>query len=169
MTEPAVEPTEPVQTEPQGAEPAKEKTDWKAEARKWEARAKENKGASDELEKIKKAQMTELEKAQAEAEEAKKEAAKLKAEKDRNEALKQAADGAGVDIELLALMAGDTPEQIAVNAATLKTKIAGMPVYPTVDDNGGAGAPVITKEQIEKIKNPAERVKMRAQHSELYK
>lgn len=44
---PAQEPTQ----EPQ--EPAKPETDWKAEARKWEARAKENAEARKELEPLK--------------------------------------------------------------------------------------------------------------------
>ncbi|PNG20333.1 hypothetical protein C1J00_20945, partial [Streptomyces cahuitamycinicus] len=46
-----------------GAEP-----DWKAEARKWEQRAKDNKSAADQLEQLKAAQMTEQEKAVAAAE-----------------------------------------------------------------------------------------------------
>lgn len=44
--------------------PAQPETDWKAEARKWEARAKENTSAREELDRFKQAQMTELEKAQ---------------------------------------------------------------------------------------------------------
>jgi len=44
--------------------------DWKAEARKWEKRAKENNTAAEELEKLKAAQLTEQEKAIAEAEKA---------------------------------------------------------------------------------------------------
>ncbi|MFZ3556465.1 MULTISPECIES: hypothetical protein [unclassified Streptomyces] len=43
-------------------------TDWKAEARKWEDRAKANKTAQDELAALKASQMTEQEKAVAEAE-----------------------------------------------------------------------------------------------------
>ena len=35
-------------------------TDWKAEARKWESRAKENSAAAAELQKLKESQMTEL-------------------------------------------------------------------------------------------------------------
>jgi hypothetical protein len=43
-------------------------TDWKAEARKWEKRAKENNNAATELEQLRAAQMTEQERAVAEAE-----------------------------------------------------------------------------------------------------
>lgn len=46
-------------------EPAKAETDWQAEARKWERRAKDNKSAADELAKVRENQMTEAEKAEA--------------------------------------------------------------------------------------------------------
>lgn len=63
--EPAPKPTPtPPATPP---EPAPE-TDWKAEARKWEKRAKENNGAQTELEKLQQQAMTDQEKAVAEAE-----------------------------------------------------------------------------------------------------
>lgn len=52
--------------EPQGTDT----TDWKAEARKWEKYAKENKAAKDELDAIKAAQMTEQEKLLARVEQA---------------------------------------------------------------------------------------------------
>jgi len=56
---PPAPPAPPAPTPPAGgAEP-----DWKAEARKWENRAKENKDAADELEKLKAANMSEQEKA----------------------------------------------------------------------------------------------------------
>ncbi|MEY9837437.1 hypothetical protein [Streptacidiphilus sp. EB103A] len=58
-------PTPPVVTPP--TPPAPDSTDWKAEARKWEARAKENGTAKTELEKIQQAAMTEQEKAVAAA------------------------------------------------------------------------------------------------------
>lgn len=48
--------------------PAREEIDWKAEARKWETRAKQNNRAVAELEKLKQQSMTEAEKAVAEAE-----------------------------------------------------------------------------------------------------
>lgn len=45
---------------PQAAQPAE--TDWKAEAKKWEARAKENKGAADRLAQLEESQKTEAQK-----------------------------------------------------------------------------------------------------------
>lgn len=161
--------------EPHGAE-AKPETDWKAEARKWEARAKENKGAADELQKLKESQMTEAERlkaeaerAKAEADSAKAEAERLKAQSARDKAVKEAARANGVDADLLALMSGDTPEEVEANAATLKAKLDAMPIYPSVADRGAAPAPTASKEQIEKINDPVERVRQRAAHPELYK
>jgi hypothetical protein len=43
--------------------PAKPETDWKAEAKKWESRAKENKSAAEKLAQIEEAQKTEAQKA----------------------------------------------------------------------------------------------------------
>lgn len=72
-----VEPVAPVPTAPPASAPpapaapapaAGEETDWKAEARKWETRAKENKSASDELAKLREQAMTDQEKAVSAAE-----------------------------------------------------------------------------------------------------
>lgn len=66
----ATPPADPA-AQPSGADAAAEPadtTDWKAEARKWEQRAKENKQARDDLDKQRKAAMTEAERAVAEAE-----------------------------------------------------------------------------------------------------
>lgn len=58
---PTAEPTAeaPKPTPPTEAAPEKDETDWKAEARKWETRAKENKTAADKLTAIEEAQKTE--------------------------------------------------------------------------------------------------------------
>lgn len=59
-------PAAPPAPAPAPVDPAEDKTDWKAEARKHEARAKENKAAADELAAIKESQKSDAEK-QAEA------------------------------------------------------------------------------------------------------
>lgn len=69
------------QAEPQGE--AKLETDWKAEARKWEARAKKSAQAEAELEALKQSQMTEQEKERARADKAEQELAMLRAENQR--------------------------------------------------------------------------------------
>ena len=63
--QPGGEPDEPNTTD---QEPARDEVDWKALARKWEERAKANRKAAEELERLKRQQMTETEKAVAEAE-----------------------------------------------------------------------------------------------------
>lgn len=85
--------------EPQGE--AKAKTDWKAEARKWEALAKKGKAAEDELAKIKESQMSELEKANAKAEKAEAELAAIRAESERLKAAREIALKQSVPAELL--------------------------------------------------------------------
>lgn len=60
---PAAQPPEP--TPP--AEPPKDDTDWKAESRKWEQRAKDNSAAAKALEKQQRDSMTDADKAVAEA------------------------------------------------------------------------------------------------------
>lgn len=93
-----LEPTNQVDEEPHGEE---SKTDWKAEARKWEKYAKENKAARDELEALKAAQMTEQEKANARAEAAEKELEALKTEKAKTDAAQKLANETGVPFEML--------------------------------------------------------------------
>lgn len=59
MSEPTGEPTP---TPAQEAEPKVDDIDWKAKAREWEKRAKENKSAKDELDAIRESQKSETEK-----------------------------------------------------------------------------------------------------------
>jgi hypothetical protein len=72
MTEPTPDPAPDQAAQPDtqsAADQPTDTTDWKAEARKWEQRAKENRAAAAEIEKARKAAMTESERAAAEAEE----------------------------------------------------------------------------------------------------
>ena len=142
------QPTDPTPTQqadpaaPHGnANPAPEpQVDWKAEARKWEQRAKENKDAADELAKLKEASMTEQELAAKRAEETE---TQLR-EATRKLNVYEAAKTAGVAVELLERMKGDTPEEIAANAEFIKSATGAAPKYPTVNDNG-ATAPTKAK------------------------
>ncbi|TYB50243.1 hypothetical protein FXF51_56805 [Nonomuraea sp. PA05] len=56
-------PENPPAEQPQAAPPAREETDWKAMARQWERRAKENSKAADDLAKLKQQSMSDQEKA----------------------------------------------------------------------------------------------------------
>jgi thioesterase domain-containing protein len=73
---PEPKPNEPAPPNSPGPDP-KPETDWKAEARKWEERAKANKDAAAKLAEIEAANQTEAEKAAARAEAAEKRAQEL--------------------------------------------------------------------------------------------
>ncbi|MCR2036245.1 hypothetical protein [Adlercreutzia mucosicola] len=143
------------QDEPRGADPEAEpdpepeadQTDWKARSRQWESRAKAHKAKADEKDA---------------------EIASLKAQIARTGAVAEVAREKGVDAGLLARMAGDTPEEIAENADALLAFAKG-PAFPDVPDAGGAGAAPVTVEDIEAIKDPAERVRARRDNIALYR
>lgn len=85
-----------------------ETVDWQAKyeamrqhAREWEKAAKANKGAADELEKLKAEQMTEQEKAVQRAEKAEAQLAEIQAEQQRAADAAKVAKSAGVPVELL--------------------------------------------------------------------
>lgn len=102
-------------------------TDWKAEARKWEARAKENKDAADELAALKAAQMTEAEKAAAHLAEVEGELAALKADAQRRADAAEVAKATGVPAALLEYCATrDDMEAFAAEYGTA-AKPAGAP------------------------------------------
>lgn len=73
------EPTPPAQETPPQTPPAAPEPDWKAEARKWEQRAKENKTAADKLAELEAANKSEIEKANDRATKAEAEVASLPA------------------------------------------------------------------------------------------
>ncbi|MEW2011401.1 hypothetical protein AB0300_18220 [Microbacterium sp. NPDC078814] len=108
---------------PQGAEPVEgeqaQGTDWKAEARKWESRAKQNladakanEGAAQRLAEIEEAQKTEAQKAQERLEAAEKRAAELELRAARAEV----AATKGVPANLLS---GSTQEELEASADAL--------------------------------------------------
>lgn len=122
--EPENEPTEEPTPEPE-PEPAKE-TDWQAEARKWEKRAKDNKDAAARLKELEDAQKTEQERL-AEQLETERTAA-------RNNAVEAARYRAAIehglskdDLEWL----GDDPEQIEDRAERFAARIAAMTPEPS--------------------------------------
>lgn len=90
---------------------------------------------------------------------------KLEADKAHADAVAKAASEHGVDAELLARMTGDVEE----NAVFLKQQMAAQPRYGQVPDFGEVNPPTITRESIESVKDPVERVRLRAQHQDLYR
>lgn len=150
-------------------------TDWKAEARKWERRAKENKAAADKLEKEQQerdeARKTELQKATEKADKAMKKLEAMEAEQKRNELIKRVSSEKDVDAELLAMMSGDTEEEIEANAEALKAKMGKIPKYPNVNDNGGSdsGANQLTKEEILATKDKNKRFQLIKENADLFR
>ena len=100
----------------EGAAQTEPTTDWKAEARKWEARAKANKDKADELDALKEAQMTESEKQQKELEKAKAEIATLKHEKERSTWIDEVAQDTGLSVAQLKAIAAENKEELAEKA-----------------------------------------------------
>lgn len=95
--------------QPQGSE-----TDWKAEARKWEKFAKENKAAKEELDALKAAQMTEQEKLVKRAEDAERQLAAANAAIQHSKDVAEVAAESGVPASLLEFCADrDAMEKFA--------------------------------------------------------
>ena len=136
-------PAAPVPTPPAPPVPAQDETDWKAEARKWEARAKDNTNAAARLAEIEESAKTDLQRARDEAERAKAEAAAAKVEAMRA----KVANAKGIPEDLLT---GTTQEDLEASADKLLAfRGEQAPPAPTkqsyiIPDEGGV--PAIGKE-----------------------
>lgn len=108
--------TEPTEGAPHGA-PKPEETDWKAQARKWEERAKANKEAADELEKLKESQMSEQEKAARHTKELEAKLARFQEEKQQQEWRNQVSKESGVPSDLLR---GSTLDEVQAHADSIR-------------------------------------------------
>ena len=131
--EPAAPATDPLGATPAApATPAQEPTDWKAESRKWEARAKANTDAAERLAAIEEASKSEAQKAIDRAEKAE----RALAERENAEALARDRDevskATGVPA---AALRGNTKEEFEAHAAELKPLITTPgPVVPRQGD-----------------------------------
>lgn len=134
-------PAEPAQAQPE----AKAETDWKAEARKWEQRARENKGAADKLAEIEESSKSEAQKLAERAEAAEKALAETTATALRNEiALTK-----GLTPSQAKRLVGSTREELEADADDLLRDLsaAAGPRAPKPDANqgrSGAGGPKST-------------------------
>lgn len=164
--------------EPHGTEPVDQRTvsreDYDkllAQSRKWEQRAKENKEAASKLAALEDASKTDAEKladATKRAEDAEARLAEYEREAERAGIVAEVAAEKGVEAEWLERMAGDDRGSIEANADFIAAKLKGARVYPSVSDQGAVKSAPVTREQIEAIKDPKERVRMRAKHLDLY-
>lgn len=135
----------------QGGQPSGasgDETDWKALARQWEKRAKENKGAIDELAKLREQNMSEQEKAVAAAEKAGRTAAAAEyAAKLAGAEFRAALAGARIElgdakdlIDVTQFVDGDKVDTAAIEAAVKKlAKLAPRGPGRSGGDIGGSG------------------------------
>ena len=167
-----------VTQEPQGAaeqqEPQGSSTDWKAEARKWEERAKQKNARLAELEdkakkydELEEANKSDIERATEAANKAQTEAAEwqskfetLQAERDRELAARKAASEYGVDVDVLMRMGGDVED----NAKFLQGKEAARPKFGDMRDGGEQRTPAKSlDEALSEARNEAERIRIRSE------
>jgi chromosome segregation ATPase len=109
---------------------------WKAYARDWEKKAKANKGAADELEKLKDAQLSETERLTKRAETAEAKLKELMADKARMEAATKVAAETGLTVaQVLMLNGKDADELVEQARAFASDKSAFAPTH----DKGDGG------------------------------
>ena len=133
----------------QQAQPA---ADWEAKykgamehARLWEDRAKAN-----------------LEKAEADLE-------RIKGERRREALVAEVASGKGVDAGLLAGMRAESREELEAAADAIAAAVGKSTAFPSVYDGGAAQAPAVSRESIESIRDPEQRIMARARNIGIYK
>lgn len=131
--------TEVAQEAPQGTpdvEPQEDKTDWKAEARKWESRAKENNTAAQKLAQLEEESKSELQKAIDRAS-----AAELALADREAETLRLTiAARHGISGDHLDLLSGSTEDELEAKAkkiASLITDSAPTDPFPKADPSQG--------------------------------
>ena len=163
--------TEAAATETPATDWQAESAKWQAESRKWEERSKANRdkakaydALSDEHEALKAAR----DKAAERIAELEKQLGAATAAKARDEAIAAAAAAHKVDPEILAMTAGETPEEIEANAAKLAERLGTVRLYPQVGDQGAAKPAGTSRESIAKLKGRAQLDAIR-NNIELYK
>lgn len=177
--EQGAQPDEQAGGAPNGAESAEPERDWRAEyerllkhSRSWEDRAKRLKEKADrydELEEASKSDAERLADATRRAEDAEARLAEYERRAERDAIVAEVAAAKGVDSELLSRMAGGTREEIEADADFIAARVSAAPIYPSVPDGGGGRGAAVTREQIDAIKDPAERLRMRARNIDLYR
>lgn len=148
------------QAEPSGAGGG---TDWKAEARKWEARAKENKAKADKWDEKEEADKSELERMTERAQAAEREVANYRHAEEVRAWATEVSKETHVPASVLR---GESKEEMLAHAKAILG--AGLSAYGKVPDNGERGGSAVTRESILNIKNQRERVRAIAEHPELF-
>lgn len=144
----AVAPVEPIVPEP--VTPPEDKTDWKTEARKWEARSKENSAAAQRVAELDEASKTEAQKLESRA-------AKAEAERDTNAselAKYRTASKHGITEKELTLLTGKTEADLETQAlAILGIRGPVGPVVPKPDPSIGPKSPAAPRDLSSAVKS----------------
>lgn len=122
MPDPDEETQELGPKEPHGTDESE--VDWKSESRKWESRAKENKDAADELARIKEANATELEKAQARAKKAEDRLATYESDRKHQALVRKVMEEQHVDARYAPLLTAPDEEGLASQAKLVAERFA---------------------------------------------
>lgn len=131
----------------------------KENSRKWERRSKANAEKAKAYDDLQGKSKTTEERLSALEEENR----ALKARGERAALVQQVSKATGVSQEIVSMLSGDDEDTLTAKAKAVADAIKAAPRYPTVTDDGKpAGAKAMTEEEIEKIKNPRERVMARA-------
>lgn len=133
MTEPQHDPAPDAPQGPAQDPPAKPETDWKAEAKKWETRAKENKSAAERLAQFEESQKSEQQKLLERAEAAERERDQVRTEALR---LRIAADK-GLTPKQAARLRGSSEEELLADADELLAEFPTGPRRPSGDVGQG--------------------------------
>jgi hypothetical protein len=91
-----------------------------ANSRKWEKRAKENAKAAEELEKLRRDKMSDLERLQLERDEAVQRATQLMAEREHAEMIKEAEEQTGMSAAALSVISAASLEELVERANVIK-------------------------------------------------
>ena len=118
---------------------SEEETDWKAESRKWEARAKKNSAAAEELEKLKLAQMSEQEQLKARAEKAEARIAELEAEALRKATAQRLSAEKHIPIDLLLFCATEEDMERFAETYSAQPQTPSAPSAPASRIQRGEG------------------------------
>lgn len=144
---------------PHGDDAARHETDWKAEARKWEQRAKENRDAANAA-KVDSERLAELERRLSEAEQRN---AQMEQEKAELEWRRAASEATGVPADVLR---GATAEEVMEHARAIKA--VGFS-YPAQHEPHNAAKPSASKDEILAIKDSAKRLEAIRANIDLFK
>lgn len=141
-----------------------EATDWKAEARKWEKRAKANSEAAEKLAAIEEAGKTELQRMTERAEKAESALKAYEVERERAAQVEQVAKDTGVPAVFLEGYGGD---DVAAYAESIKGYFA-KTTAPVLPNDGRHADTGMTRESILAIQDPVKRKAAIAQHIDLF-